>query len=123
MNNYFIFLRLILSSPNDDIKKLDTATKLFLDEIALKVSDGIEMTVGDALSLTHLGATATLHRKITCLLNLNLISLDHKGTDRRTKYLKLTSTSLKYYEDLSNLISEKIYIKDSATTRDKSTTN
>jgi len=109
MNYYFKFLNLIKTLSNEDIDQLDIETKVFLDEIAIRHHNCIDFTVGEAISLSQLGSTATLHRRISTLLGLDLISLEYQGANRRTKYIKLTPRSLKYYQDLACLI-EEVYI-------------
>ena len=110
MNYYINFLNLIKSISNNDIDKLDVETRVFLDEIATRHHNCIDFTVGEAISLSQLGSTATLHRRISNLLNLNLISLEYKGTNRRTKYIKLTLRSVQYYEDLAKLLKD-VYVE------------
>jgi len=111
MNYYFKFLELIRSSLNKAIQELDLDTKWFLDEIAINCFKGKLMTVGDAVALSHIGSSTTLNRKITALLHLDLISLDYKGTDRRTKYIHLTPLTTSYYKNLSDQIKIEMHIQ------------
>ena len=111
MNYYFKFLELIRSSLNKAIQELDLDTKWFLDEIAINCFKEKLMTVGDAVALSHIGSSTTLNRKITALLHADLISLDYKGTDRRTKYIHLTPLTTSYYKNLSDRIKIEMHIQ------------
>jgi DNA-binding MarR family transcriptional regulator len=102
-NNYYInFLNFVKSiEPSVQIEQLDITSKLILDEIAIGVANDKLMTVSEVMGLKGLGSPATLHRKLTILLEANLVHPVFQGNNRRTKYMALTKDGEMYFTHLS----------------------
>ena len=102
-NNYYInFLNFVKSiEPSVQIEQLDITSKLILDEIAIGVAKDKLMTVSEVMGLKGLGSPATLHRKLTILLEANLVHPVFQGNNRRTKYMALTKDGEMYFTRLS----------------------
>ena len=102
-NNYYInFLNFFKSlEPSSQIEQLDVTSKLILDEIAIGVAKDKLMTVSEVMGLKGLGSPATLHRKLTILLEANLVHPVFQGNNRRTKYMALTKDGEMYFTRLS----------------------
>jgi DNA-binding MarR family transcriptional regulator len=104
VNYYLNFLNLVKAlSAEDNHAALEAEAKLILDEIALSEYNQEPMTVSDVMSLTHIASSATLHRKLSDLLNGGHIEFIFKDNNRRTKYVHLTASSTSYYKQLSSL--------------------
>ena len=68
-----------------------------LEIVAVHSAQGKKLTVSQFMGLTHLASPATLHRKMSDLLNKGLIALTHKGTNRRTKFIAPTVAAADYF--------------------------
>ena len=90
--------------PTVAIEHLDVTSKLILDEIAIGVAKEKPMTVSEVMGLKELGSPATLHRKLTILLEANLVHSVFMGNNRRTKYINLAPSGQAYFERLSSAI-------------------
>ena len=84
-NSYMRFLRSVSFEKLHQHKDLSPTVTLLLNEIAVKNFEEQPLTVSQAMEFRALGSPATLHRKITELLDAGMISLEHKDTNRRTK--------------------------------------
>ena len=102
-NNYYInFLNLVKAlEPSVEIDQIDVTSKLILDEIAIGVAKDKPMTVSEIMGLKDLGSPATLHRKLTILLDAKLVHALFLGNNRRTKYMALTKEGEMYFNRLS----------------------
>jgi DNA-binding MarR family transcriptional regulator len=102
-NNYYInFLNFVKAlEPAVEVDQLDVTSKLILDEIAIGVAKEKLMTVSEVMGLKGLGSPATLHRKLTILLEANLVHPVFMGSNRRTKYMALTKEGEMYFARLS----------------------
>ena len=102
-NNYYInFLNFVKAlEPTAAIEHLDVTSKLILDEIAIGVAKEKPLTVSEVMGLKELGSPATLHRKLTILLEANLVHSVFMGNNRRTKYMALTLEGEMYFARLS----------------------
>ncbi len=75
-----------------------------LEAIAIAHSEGTALTVTDAMALNAIASPATMHRKLTNLLDARLIEQVFKGKNRRTKYLVPTAQASKYFEQLGKAL-------------------
>lgn len=108
MSNTSIYLRFInlthaVSSEWEDAG-IDLLALRLLEAIALAHNQGAPLTVTDAMALNAIASPATMHRKLTRLIEGGLIEQTFAGKNRRTKYLVLTKNSDKYFEKLGNAI-------------------
>jgi DNA-binding MarR family transcriptional regulator len=112
VQSYFRFLQLI--SLIEDIKPriaLDKIEILFLDHIALAISQNVDLLVKDLISLSTIGSLATLHNRLKSLEVRGYIRLITDDDDKRKKHVVLTTKARKYYENLSRLIDQKGLIR------------
>jgi DNA-binding MarR family transcriptional regulator len=102
-NNYYInFLNLVKAlEPSVEIDQIDVTSKLILDEIAICVAKEKPMTVSEIMGLKGLGSPATLHRKLTILLDAKLVQALFLANNRRTKYMTLTKEGEMHFNRLS----------------------
>jgi len=99
-NSYLRFLQNISQTTTrlQLNKDLSPTARLLLNKIAVKNFEEQPLTVTQAMGFNALGSAANLHRKITELLDAGMISLEHKDTNRRTKYLLITQTAKEYFQ-------------------------
>jgi predicted transcriptional regulator len=99
-NSYMRFLRSVASLEPIQLKQKDLSptARLLLNKIAVKNFEEQPLTVTQAMGFNALGSAANLHRKITELLDAGMISLEHVGTNRRTKYLMITEVARDYFQ-------------------------
>lgn len=84
---------------------LTNAIEVPCDPTALRVLDAVAITpklmkVSDVMRLSHLGSSATIHRKIADLVDDGMIILVHPDDDLRTKYVHLTDLAWGYLDSL-----------------------
>lgn len=82
--------------------QLDLMAYRLLDSIAIAHNKNTPMTVTEAMSLTSIASPATLHRKLDALRESDLIETVFDATNRRTKFIVLTKSAHKRYEDLGH---------------------
>jgi predicted transcriptional regulator len=97
-NSYLRFLRSVSFEKLHQDKDLSPTATLLLNEIAVKNFEEQPLTVTQTMGFNALGSSANLHRKITELLDAGMISLEHVGTNRRTKYLLITQAARDYFQ-------------------------
>ena len=98
MNQYLNFL----NESSEIIVPFDKTAQQLLEEVAMTYSEGSKpLTVSDVMEMFHIASPATMHRKMNDLLVFGYIALAYEGTNRRTKYLKLTPLATKYFEKMN----------------------
>ena len=80
----------------------DLDAQVLLMRIAMANDRNEPMNVTQAMGLKAIGSPAMLHRKINDLLHKGLVELVFEGTNRRTKYLVLTTLSLAIIDAMAN---------------------
>lgn len=83
---------------------IDLLSLRLLEAIAIAHSEGTVLTVTDAMALSAIASPATMHRKLTNLLDAKLIEQLFEGKNRRTKYLIPTAQASKYFEQLGKAL-------------------
>ncbi len=97
-NIYLRFIQIVSFEKIHQHKDLSPTAILLLNEIAVKDFEQHPLNVSQALELCELGSPANLHRKLGDLLDAGMISLEHVGTNRRTKYLMITEAARDYFQ-------------------------
>jgi len=92
MNAYIKFLNESVGIP----KPQDTTARELLDLICLHEGLSYPLTVTQAMNQPQLASPATMHRKLEDLLELGLVTHQHQGENRRTKYVVLTTSGQLY---------------------------
>lgn len=82
---------------------MDLTERVLLDIIA-QLDD--RLTVTEAMSMTDVASSATIHRKINNLREAGWITLDYREGDRRTKYLTPTEKAWSEYIKLNFAVRE-----------------
>jgi DNA-binding MarR family transcriptional regulator len=108
MSNTSIYLRFInlthaVTSEWEGVG-IDLLGLRLLEAIAIAHNQGAALTVTDAMALNGIASPATMHRKLTSLIEAGLIQQTYEGKNRRTKYLLPTNVAEKYFEKLGNAL-------------------
>lgn len=69
-----------------------------LEVVAVCAAQDKPLTVTQFMGLNHLASPATLHRKLTKLLEARMILLVHEGKDRRTKFIHPSGLAIDYFQ-------------------------
>ena len=105
-NSYLKFLEK-LQTKQSSLKLSPTETKL-LHAVAQAEYDGKTLQVKDLLALREVASQATLHGSIKKLVNKKLITKRESQEDARVKFIKLTKSGHKYFEDLGDALNKAI---------------
>ena len=87
---------------------IDLLSLRLLEAIAIAHSEGTALTVTDAMALNAIASPATMHRKLTNLLDAKLIEQVFEGKNRRTKYLVPTQMAHEYFESIGQAMNQAV---------------
>ena len=59
-----------------------------LEVIAIRALANTPLTITELMAMSEIASPATIHRKLTQLINLGYVVQAHVGNNRRTKYLQ-----------------------------------
>ena len=101
---YLCFVRLTAQLENKSkIPELDETEQKLLNVIALHLSEGRSLLVSDVIYLRQIGSVATLHRRLSKLVDADFIRFSN-DVDGRKKYLELTPKSIDYIAKLGECV-------------------
>ncbi|BDU59096.1 hypothetical protein LMORI2_20780 [Limnohabitans sp. MORI2] len=103
----FLHLKEVLSGHQVDAEIDLTAQKL-LEVVSLRHSNHKALTVTDAMQLQSIASPATLHRKLSTLLETGYVEFAFEGTNRRTKYIHPTAKTDAYFDALGQVLKESL---------------
>jgi len=98
---YFRFLQLaraVQALPG--ASEMDANEQAMLEAVVLRWHEKQAMTVREAISLAHLGSSATLHKRVTRLRQKELLTTVSEPGDRRAKFLIPTPKALDYFHHM-----------------------
>jgi DNA-binding transcriptional ArsR family regulator len=108
---YISYLKVLREvSQKEAFVNIDPGAKLLLDEIALQETIGKPLSISSLMSYDTIASQATIHRKLTKLIGDGLVKAEYQDGNHRTKYLKTTKTTDKYYSILSKAIEKAAYL-------------
>jgi len=81
----------------------------FLEEVVLRDFENRPLTVSEALTLTHLGSSATLHKRLKRLREWDLLDIQKKASDHRTKYLIATPLTIAHFERMGEAVQKALH--------------
>ncbi|PUE18027.1 hypothetical protein B9Z38_02955 [Limnohabitans sp. MMS-10A-160] len=87
---------------------LSPVEALLLEEIVLKQQAHQPMTVSEAIELSHLASPSTLHKKLSRLKSMALLTTENRDNDHRTKYLVLTPIAEEYFRALGKALQKAV---------------
>jgi len=107
---YMRFLRIAraVEIESTTVTNIDSTALLLLNEIAVQHHDGKNITVTESMLLSNIASPATIHRKLTELLEAGLIEQVFEGKNRRTKYLVPTKEADSYFAKMSKAITNAV---------------
>ena len=103
----FLHLKEVLSGHHVDAEIDLTAQKL-LEVASLRHADGKPLTVTDAMQLQGIASPATLHRKLSSLIELGYVQLVFEGKNRRTKFIHPTVKTNEYFDALGQVLKQSL---------------
>lgn len=104
MKNAFIRFLNLRQTLQIDPAELDLTSIKLLEICEVRHDSGNRLTVTEAMKLQQVASPATIHRKVTNLIDAGYLTLEFEGTNRRTKYLTPTSKSSNYFAELGALL-------------------
>ncbi|MEY4727413.1 MAG: hypothetical protein RLZ36_2040 [Pseudomonadota bacterium] len=103
---YLRFLSLVHALDNTSVASLDETAKHLLQLIVLRYAQGQALTVTEAMAMSTVASPATIHRKLTSLLDAGLVTQVFEGKNRRTKYLTPTAAAETYFAELGDAMAK-----------------
>jgi DNA-binding MarR family transcriptional regulator len=103
----FLHLKEVLSGHQIEAEIDLTAQKL-LEVVSLRHAEAKPMTVTEAMQLEHIASPATLHRKLSALLDLGYVQFEFEGKNRRTKYIHPTPKTDAYFDALGKVLQQSL---------------
>ena len=103
----FLHLKEVLSGHQVEAEIDLTAQKL-LEVVCLRHDQHKPMTVSEAMQLQSVASPATLHRKLSALLDLGYVQFVFEGTNRRTKYIHPTAKTNAYFDALGQVLLQSV---------------
>ena len=104
-SRYLRFLSVALTHAKEaPMSQLDANETAVLEAIAIKEYEGESLKITDAMSISSLGAPATLHRRIARLRKLGAVSVVTDPVDSRIKTLVVTDAVRNYFERMGQAI-------------------
>jgi DNA-binding MarR family transcriptional regulator len=107
-NPYIKFLASYHELERTDLQALDLVGEKLLGYIAVQHSNELTLTVTECMRIKSVASPATIHRKITELINDGWVYTLFEGEKRRTKYLAPTLKATKYFEKVSKLMLKSV---------------
>ena len=95
---YIVFLKARHELDVQTLFGLPSDERELLEIVAVHAAKAKPLTVTQFMGLIHLASPATLHRKLTNLLEARMIVLVHEGKDRRTKYIHPSGFAIDYFQ-------------------------
>lgn len=94
---YIVFLQARHELDVQTLFGLPADERELLEIVAVHAAKAKPLTVSQFMGLIHLASPATLHRKLTNLLEARMIVLTHEGKNRRTKYIHPSEFAMDYF--------------------------
>jgi predicted transcriptional regulator len=93
-----------LSATNATTLPCDLVARALLHVIAARGDD--HMTVTEVMAQSAIASPASLHRKLDDLIAFGLVTLTHRGANRRTKYVVPTKVAEAYFHTMGKAMIE-----------------
>jgi len=102
---YMEFLQLSsASSSNRNLPNLTPNEQHLLEQIAVRCDVGHPMSVSEACLMRQFGCVSTVHHQIQRLRAAGLILLGVDQKDRRKKFINLSTSGLRYFEQIEDCL-------------------
>jgi DNA-binding MarR family transcriptional regulator len=103
----FLHLKEVLSGHQIETE-IDLTSQKLLEVVSLRHAQEKPMTVTDAMQLQHVASPATLHRKLSNLIDHGYVQLVFEGKNRRTKYIHPTAKTDQYFDALGHALKQSL---------------
>jgi len=100
----YLVLAEALRKTNIELSGVDDIGKKLLEVIAIKSAQGHPLVVTQTMELSEIASPATIHRRISQLLQAGLIEVVKKDENHKIKFLVPTKSSIDYFEKLGKLM-------------------
>jgi DNA-binding MarR family transcriptional regulator len=101
---YLRFTALADTITSELAQDIDLTSKCLLEIIAVASVNGNPITVTQAMNHDQIASPATIHRKLTHLLEEGYVEQVFEGKNRRTKYLVPTAKADKYFVQMGQML-------------------
>jgi len=106
---YMQFLQNALAEkPNKNYPTLTPNEEHLLEQIAIRCEMGNPINVSEACLMRQFGCVSTVHHQIQKLSSAGLIFLDLDKTDRRKKFINLSSEGLEYFKKIEDCLDKAL---------------
>ena len=106
---YMQFLQNTLAEkPNKKSPTLTLNEQHFLEQIAIRCEMESPINVSKACLMSQFGCVSTVHHLIQKLNSAGLINLDLDKTDRRKKFINLSSDGLEYFKQIEDCLDKAL---------------
>jgi hypothetical protein len=89
--------------------ELTPSDACLLEEVVLRDFENRPLTVSEALTLKHLGSSATLHKRLKRLREWDFLDVQKKASDHRTKYLIATPLTIAHFERMGEAVQKALH--------------
>jgi hypothetical protein len=105
---YLRFTNLIAALWENENKNTrnDLTSQKLLDEITTAHLAGKTLTVSELMQLSNIGSPATLHRKMTQLIDADWLQFEFTEMNHRTKFVVPTAKANAFYHRAGKLLSQ-----------------
>ena len=103
----FLQLKEVLTGQHVDAE-IDLTCQKLLEVASLRHAQQKPLCVTDAMQLQHIASPATLHRKLSTLLEHGYVTLDFEGKNRRTKFIHPTPKADRYFAALGEVMTQSV---------------
>jgi DNA-binding MarR family transcriptional regulator len=102
---YMQFLQNALAEkPNKNYPTLTPNEEHLLEQIAIRCEMGNPINVSEACLMRQFGCVSTVHHQIQKLSSAGLIFLDLDKTDRRKKFINLSTDGLEFFKQIEDCL-------------------
>ena len=123
MTIYLRFVNLTHALEEEFVRThaIDQRGVKLLEAISIQHSHDQSLMTTDVMTLAQFGSPSVIHRSLWTLRDSGLVSVFHKGSDRRAKYLRPSEIVKSYYSQLGAALIESVKKEDlvAGTTQNK----
>lgn len=103
----FLQLKEVLTGQQVDAE-IDLTCQKLLEVVSLRHSEQKPLCVTEAMQLNGIASPATLHRKLSTLLEYGYVTFDFEGKNRRTKFIHPTAKADQYFSALGEIMTQSL---------------
>ena len=110
MNSTFLrFLQLKEVPTGHQVEaEIDLTCQKLLEFLSVRHAQQKPLTVSEVMQLQQIASPATLHRKLSVLLEAGYVEFVFEGKNRRTKFVHPTAKSDRYFDALGKVLAQSL---------------